>query len=80
MYGKLCILGDDSRVEERVCETVGPKTCRRFYELFGNTVASGRNEDVPVSATQAARVPEIIEAVRESAKTGKEITPRTRGD
>jgi predicted dehydrogenase len=43
--------------------------------MFAKAVASGNEEDVPVPATQAAQVLRIIEAVRESAKTGREVAP-----
>jgi len=74
-YGKLCVVGEEGVVEERVCETVKPETYKRFYELFAKAVESGNEEDVPVSATQAAQVLAIIEAARESASTGKEVVP-----
>ncbi|KAK0634215.1 hypothetical protein B0T14DRAFT_508559 [Immersiella caudata] len=74
-YGRLCIAGADGRVEERACETVKPETYRRFYELFATAVESGREEDVPVPAIQAAHVLAIIEAARESAKLGRDAAP-----
>ncbi|KAK4442050.1 hypothetical protein QBC34DRAFT_419317 [Podospora aff. communis PSN243] len=74
-YGRLCVVGTDGKIEERVCETVEPETYRRFYELFAKAVESGREEDVPVPAVQAAHVLSIIEAARESAKTGRDAAP-----
>ncbi|KAK4235300.1 hypothetical protein C8A03DRAFT_46536 [Achaetomium macrosporum] len=72
-YGRLCLLGDDGTVVDKVCPTVEPETYVRFYQLFAKAVASGKEEDIPVPATQAAQVLRIIEAVRESAKTGREV-------
>ncbi|KAK5653055.1 hypothetical protein OQA88_9341 [Cercophora sp. LCS_1] len=74
-FGRLCVLGEDGRVEERVCETVEPETYKGFYEAFARAVTSGREEDVPVSAAQAAQVLAILEAARESARTGRDVEP-----
>ncbi|KAK3308322.1 uncharacterized protein B0T15DRAFT_105166 [Chaetomium strumarium] len=73
-YGFVCLLRDDGTVERKVCPTVEPETYVKFYELFAKAVESGKEEDVPVPATQAAQVLRIIEAVRESAKTGREVS------
>jgi predicted dehydrogenase len=73
-YGFVCLLGEDGTVERKVCPTVEPETYVKFYELFAKAVQSGKEEDVPVPATQAAQVLRIIEAVRESAKTGREVS------
>lgn len=72
-FGRLCLLKDGGKMEEEVCPTVAPETYLRFYELFAKAVESGREEDVPVSAPQAAKVLRIIEALRESAKTGRDV-------
>jgi predicted dehydrogenase len=74
-FGRLCLLAEDGAVLDRVCPTVEPATYLKFYELFAKSVESGKEEDVPVPATQAAQVLRIIEAVRESAKTGREVAP-----
>ncbi|KAK3326167.1 hypothetical protein B0H66DRAFT_512469 [Apodospora peruviana] len=72
-YGRLCFVGDGGNVEERVCPTVEPETYVRFYELFARAVESGKEEDVPIPASHAAQVLRIIEAAKESAKTGREV-------
>lgn len=74
-YGKLCVVTEEGKVEEQVCPTVEPETYIRFYELFAKSLASGNEADIPVPALQAAQVLRIIEAIRESAKTGKEVAP-----
>ncbi|GAB1314782.1 Oxidoreductase [Madurella fahalii] len=74
-YGRLCVVNDDGKIEEQVCPTVEPETYLRFYELFAKAVESGKEEDVPVPASQAAQVLKIIEAIKESAKTGREVEP-----
>ena len=71
--GRLCVAREDGSVEERACPTVEPATYLKFYELFAKAVETGSESDVPVPASQAAQVLRIIEAVKESAKTGKEI-------
>jgi predicted dehydrogenase len=74
-FGRLCLLAENGEVVDRVCPTVEPETYLRFYELFAKAVESGKEEDVPVPASQAAQVLRIIEAIRESAKTGREVAP-----
>ncbi|KAL2146603.1 hypothetical protein VTI28DRAFT_3102 [Corynascus sepedonium] len=74
-YGRLSVLQDDGTVSDRACPTVQPETYLKFYELFAKAVESGKEEDVPVPATQAAQVLRIIEAIKESAKTGREVAP-----
>ncbi|KAK4191318.1 hypothetical protein QBC35DRAFT_487920 [Podospora australis] len=75
-YGKLCVVGDDgTTVTDGICPTVEPETYLKFYELFAKAVASGKEEDVPVPASQALAVLQMIEAVRESARTGREVAP-----
>ncbi|KAJ4302027.1 hypothetical protein N0V88_002160 [Collariella sp. IMI 366227] len=74
-YGRLSLLADDGTVADQVCPTVEPVTYLKFYELFAKAVESGKEEDVPVPATQAAQVLRILEAARESAQTGREVAP-----
>ncbi|KAK4100197.1 NAD(P)-binding protein [Parathielavia hyrcaniae] len=74
-FGRLSLLAEDGSVEDRVCPTVEPETYLKFYELLAKAVESGKEEDIPVPATQAAQVLRIIEAARESAKTGREVAP-----
>ncbi|KAH6850453.1 hypothetical protein B0I37DRAFT_352929 [Chaetomium sp. MPI-CAGE-AT-0009] len=74
-YGRLSLLGEDGAVVDRPYQTVEPDTYLKFYELFAKAVESGKEEDVPVPATQAAQVLRIIEALKESAKTGREVSP-----
>ncbi|KAK3936619.1 hypothetical protein QBC46DRAFT_321117 [Diplogelasinospora grovesii] len=75
-FGTLCTI-NNGKFEENVCPTVQdpPQTYLRFYEMFAKAVETGKEEDVPVPATQAAQVLRIIEAVRESARSGKEVAP-----
>ncbi|EAQ86147.1 hypothetical protein CHGG_07400 [Chaetomium globosum CBS 148.51] len=74
-FGRLSVLGEDGVVVDRAYPTVEPDTYLKFYELFAKAVESGKEEDVPVPATQAAQVLRIIEALKESAKTGREVAP-----
>lgn len=51
-----------------------PQTYARFYELFAQALISGKEEDVPVPATEAADVLRIIEAAIKSSRTGREVS------
>ncbi|KAK4138472.1 NAD(P)-binding protein [Trichocladium antarcticum] len=75
MAGRLCLLGEDGVVRDEACPNVEPETYLRFYELFAKAVASGDEKDVPVPASEAAQVLRVIEAIKESAKTGREVAP-----
>ncbi|KAH7032631.1 uncharacterized protein B0I36DRAFT_347811 [Microdochium trichocladiopsis] len=71
---RLVTVADDGKLEERALPNITPpQTYARFYELFARALASGKEEDVPVPATQAADVLRIIEAAKESATTGREV-------
>ena len=72
--GSLCVARDDGSVEERPCPNAEPETYLKFYQLLAAALESGREEDLPVTAAQAADVLRIIEAARESAKTGRDVT------
>jgi predicted dehydrogenase len=72
--GTLCVAQEGGRITEQVLPSVEPETYRRFYELFGNSIESGNEADVPVPASQAAQVLAIIEAIQESARTGKDVS------
>lgn len=51
-----------------------PETYTTFYNAFAKALETGKEEDIPVKATEASDVLRIIEAVQESAKSGKEVT------
>ncbi|KAM0273990.1 hypothetical protein ACHAQH_008047 [Verticillium albo-atrum] len=70
--GRLIVVKGDG-VEGKVLETDKPETYVKLFEGFAKAMASGKEEDVPVPATQARDVLRILEAIRESAKTGKEV-------
>lgn len=71
--GKLELLQEDGSVHAFTCPNVEPQTYLRFYELLVEALATGKEEDVPVPPGQAVEVLRIIEAVRESARSGKEV-------
>lgn len=71
--GKLDLLQEDGSVQEFTCPNVEPQTYLRFYELLAIALSTGRQEDVPVHPSQATDVLKIIEAIRESARNGKEV-------
>lgn len=72
-HGKLAVVGEDGAVTERDYPTVEPETYGRIYERFGEALRSGKEADVPVPASQARDVLRIIEAMKESAKSGREV-------
>lgn len=73
--GRLATFGSDGKtVETRSHPTAKPPTYKEFYRLLAESVASGKEEDVPVPAAQASEVLKIIEAVRESNRTGREVS------
>ena len=65
--------GNGNDVAEAEVPQLEPATYREFYAAFGRAVASGKEEDVPVKATEARDVLKIIEAVIESARSGQTI-------
>lgn len=50
-----------------------PATYVKFFEELAGALRSGKEEDIPVKATEAREVLRILEAVRESAHTGREV-------
>ncbi|KAM5356589.1 hypothetical protein ACJ41O_003235 [Fusarium nematophilum] len=71
---KLVLVGDDGVPREQAAPVLDPVTYRAFYAQLAKAVESGKEEDVPVKATEARDVLQVIEAVLESAKTGKDVT------
>ncbi|KAH8652077.1 hypothetical protein BX600DRAFT_516160 [Xylariales sp. PMI_506] len=71
--GTLTTITADGKFEEKKYPTIEPVTYKAFYRQFAAALASGKEEDVPVPATQARDVLRIIEAARESSRTGKEV-------
>ncbi|KAJ4389608.1 hypothetical protein N0V93_007079 [Gnomoniopsis smithogilvyi] len=74
--GKLELLQEDDSVQEFTYPNVKPTTYLKFYELLAKALESGKEEDVPVPASQAAEVLRIIEAIRRSARTGMEMSAK----
>jgi predicted dehydrogenase len=70
---RLTLLGADGKPREQDVPDLEPQTYKAFYAAFAKAVQSGKEEDVPVKASEAKDVLRIIEAVVESAKTGKDI-------
>jgi predicted dehydrogenase len=69
-------VGADNAISEVPYPQLKPETYRAFYSAFGKAVASGSEADIPVTASQARDVLKIIEAIQESAKTGKDVSPK----
>jgi predicted dehydrogenase len=66
--------GGKTVIEDVPCPTVTPETYLEFYALLAKALASGRDEDLPVKASEARDVLRIIEAMRKSAETRAEVT------
>jgi predicted dehydrogenase len=58
-------------VESSVLDNVEPQTYAALYQAFANAI-EGKGE-IPVKAEEARDVLRIIEAAKESAKSGKSI-------
>lgn len=71
---RLAVVDADGKAQEAPVPDLKPETYMAFYNAFGAAVASGKEEDIPVKPTEARDVLRIIEAVQESAKTGKDVT------
>jgi len=68
--GTLTLLGEDGP-KSSVMSNVEPQTYAALYKAFANAI-EGKGE-VPVKAEQARDVLRIIEAAKESAKSGKSV-------
>ncbi|KID97139.1 NAD(P)-binding domain protein, partial [Metarhizium majus ARSEF 297] len=70
---RLVLVGDDGAPREAKVPDLEPETYAAFYAAFGRALESGRDEDLPVKASEARDVLRILEAVVESAKTGRDV-------
>ncbi|KAI5468051.1 hypothetical protein BGZ63DRAFT_410810 [Mariannaea sp. PMI_226] len=71
---KLTLVGEDGVPKAADAPILEPATYKAFYADLAKALESGKEEDIPVKATQARDVLQLLEAVIESAKTGKDIT------
>merc|ERR1712000_385015 len=70
---RLTLVGEDAKTMKEVdVPELAPETYMAFYRALGDALVSGKEEDIPVKATQARDVLRILEGVVESAKTGKD--------
>lgn len=72
--GTIEVVQEDGSIQDFTFPNVEPQTYLRFYELLAKALASGKQEDLPVPAQEAAEVLKIVEAIQESARTGKEVS------
>lgn len=72
--GTLDLLQEDGSMQDFTYPNVEAQTYLRFYDLLAKALASGKQEDLPVPAGQAADVLRIIEAIQESARTGQHVS------
>lgn len=71
---KLTVVDDDGKIREEKVPELEPETYTAFYAAFAKALVSGKEDDIPVKATEARDVLRIIEGVMESAKTGRDVT------
>jgi predicted dehydrogenase len=64
---------EDGKPKEKAHENVQPLTYAALYAGFARAIEKGGADSVPVKAAEARDVLKIIEAARESAKSGKTI-------
>lgn len=72
--GKLELVQEDGSIKDFTHPNVKPQTYLKFYELLTKALQTGKESDVPVPASEAADVLRIVEAARESARTGKAVS------
>ncbi|KAI3394932.1 hypothetical protein diail_2104 [Diaporthe ilicicola] len=72
--GTIDVVQGDGSIHDFTYPNLEPKTYLKFYELLAKALVSGKQEELPVPAQEAAEVLKIIEAIKESARTGKEVS------
>ncbi|KID75774.1 NAD(P)-binding domain protein, partial [Metarhizium brunneum ARSEF 3297] len=70
---RLVLVGEDGAPREAKVPDLEPETYAAFYAAFGRALETGRDEDLPVKPSEARDVLRILEAVVESAKTGRDV-------
>ncbi|KAF5873567.1 putative oxidoreductase domain-containing protein [Botrytis fragariae] len=70
--GKLVVF-EDGKPKGSTYKNVTPQTYAALYQGFADAIASGSEDAVPVKASEARDILRIIEAARESAKSGKTV-------
>jgi len=71
--GKLVVLEGD-KPKQSILKNVEPETYAKLYEGFSESIEGGGEKKIPVKASEARDVLKIIEAARQSAKSGKTVT------
>lgn len=72
--GTIDVVQEDGSIQDYTFPNIEPQTYLRFYKLLAAALVSGKQDDLPVPAQEAAEVLKIVEAIKESARTGKEIS------
>jgi len=72
MSGQLTVL-KDGKPTSSILPNVKPKTYASLYSGFAQAIEGGGEAAVPVKASEARDVLKIIEAAKESAKSGKTV-------
>ncbi|KAJ0116044.1 hypothetical protein N8I77_013651 [Diaporthe amygdali] len=72
--GTIEVVQEDGSIQDFTFPNIEPATYLKFYELLAKALVSGKQEDLPVPAQEAAEVLKIVEAIKESARTAKEVS------
>jgi len=73
MSGTLTVF-ENEKPKSSVLKSIEPKTYASLYAEFAKAIEGGGEAAVPVKASEAGDVLRIIEAARESAKSGKTVS------
>lgn len=71
--GSLVVLDEESKPKGSILKNVAPQTYASLYAGFAKAIEGGGESAVPVKASEARDVLRIIEAAKESAKSGKSV-------
>lgn len=71
--GKLVVL-DGDKPKQSFCKNVEPETYAKLYEGLSKAIEGAGEKGIPVKASEARDVLRIIEAARESTKSGKSVS------
>jgi predicted dehydrogenase len=73
--GMLSVLSPDGKtVEDRKLPNLDPpETYAGFYKAFAKALQTGQEAELPVKGDEAIDVLRIVEAIRQSAKTGQDV-------
>lgn len=72
--GRLELVQEDGSIKDFTHPNVKSQTYLKFYELLAKALQTGKQSDIPVPASEGVDLLRIVEAARESARTGKVVS------